>query len=221
MTGAWTFDDPALVASFDAHVREQLPWYELATRLVTHVAAHYVRPHGLVYDVGASTGNISRALAPVCQQRHARLVAIEVSPEMCSTFPALPGVELVQADAAHYPFVPYDVAVCFLVLMFVDIAARRAVLGRLATQLRAGGALILVERWLRPLPPYLALCSRRWTLAEKLLAGAEPGAILAKERALAGVQRPVDEALLGTVGLPGAELFRCGEFAAHVFERPE
>ena len=57
--GSWTFEDQELAAHFGAHVREQLPWYDLATRLVVHVAQHSIRPDGLAYDVGAATGNIS------------------------------------------------------------------------------------------------------------------------------------------------------------------
>ena len=57
--GSWTFEDQELAAHFGADVREQLPWYDLATRLVVHVAQHSIRPDGLAYDVGAATGNIS------------------------------------------------------------------------------------------------------------------------------------------------------------------
>jgi tRNA (cmo5U34)-methyltransferase len=221
LAGRWTFEDAGLAASFGDHVREQLPWYDIATRLVLHVAQHYVRVGGLVYDIGAATGNISAQLAPTCRLRESRLVAIESSAAMCAAFAPIEGVELVEADATAYAFEPFDVAVCFLVLMFLAPVARRALLAELVEQLRPGGCLVVFERWLRPLPPYLALCSQRWTLAEKLRAGAEPPAILAKEAALVGVQRPVDLRLLQEIALPTVELFRCGEFAGYVVERPE
>ena len=54
---------------FDRHVREQLPWYDLATNAILHVARHYIPQDGLVYDFGASTGNIGRALAPILKER--------------------------------------------------------------------------------------------------------------------------------------------------------
>jgi tRNA (cmo5U34)-methyltransferase len=221
LPGRWTFEDAGLAASFGDHVREQLPWYDIATRLVLHVAQHYVRPGGLVYDIGAATGNVAAQLAPTCRLRGSRLVAIESSAAMCAAFVPVEGVELVEADAATYVFEPFDVAICFLVLMFLTPAARRALVLELVSKLRPGGCLVVFERWLRPLPPYLALCSQRWTLAEKLRAGAAPAAILAKEAALVGVQRPVDVGLLHELGLGAVELFRCGEFAGYVVERPE
>lgn len=219
--GGWTFEDAGLAASFGAHVREQLPWYEIATRVVLHVAQHYVRPGGLVYDIGAATGNIAAQLAPTCRLRGSRLVAIESAAAMCAAFAPVEGVDLVQADATAMEFERFDVAICFLVLMFLPVGARRRLLADLMTQLRPGGVVILVDRWLRPLPPYVALCSQRLTLAEKRRAGAEPAAILDKEASLVGVQRPVDVALLDNIELPAVELFRCGEFAAYIVERPE
>jgi tRNA (cmo5U34)-methyltransferase len=78
----WTFETSAVASGFDRHVREQLPWYDLATNAITHIARHYIPEGGLVYDLGAATGNIGRAVAPVLADRGARLIGIEPSAEM-------------------------------------------------------------------------------------------------------------------------------------------
>ena len=57
----WTFQ--GFAPEFDAHVREQLPWYGMATESVALIARHYIPRRGLVYDLGASTGNVGRALS--------------------------------------------------------------------------------------------------------------------------------------------------------------
>ena len=88
----WTFRDQQVAAGFDRHVREQLPWYELATGAVAHVARHYVPEFGTVYDLGASTGNIGRALAPTLTARKAKLIPVESSQEMACLY-AGPGLE--------------------------------------------------------------------------------------------------------------------------------
>jgi hypothetical protein len=54
----WTFKNANVAQNFDQHVREQLPWYELATAIATHFGRHYMPENGLMYDLGASTGNI-------------------------------------------------------------------------------------------------------------------------------------------------------------------
>ena len=84
----WTFETSGVAKGFDRHVREQLPWYDLATNAILHVARHYIPENGLVYDFGASTGNIGRALAPVLKKRNAHLIGIEPSQEMIKLYKA-------------------------------------------------------------------------------------------------------------------------------------
>ena len=46
----WTFEDDKVAAIFDRHVREQLPWYDMATTAVAQIARHYIGAGGLVYE---------------------------------------------------------------------------------------------------------------------------------------------------------------------------
>lgn len=78
----WTFKSREVANNFDAHVREQLPWYDMATAAVAHMGRHYIPHGGLCYDIGASTGNISRSLADTLKERSARMISIEESREM-------------------------------------------------------------------------------------------------------------------------------------------
>ena len=48
----WTFQNKEVADKFDYHVREQLPWYEIATGLVAHIVRHYLPENGLMYDIG-------------------------------------------------------------------------------------------------------------------------------------------------------------------------
>ena len=114
----WTFKSSDVAEGFDNHVREQLPWYDLVTDGLRQLARHYIPQNGLVYDIGASTGNMGRALNETLKERNARLVALEESEEMCELYDA-PG-ELVKIDAMDYKFQPFDLGICFLVLMFFE-----------------------------------------------------------------------------------------------------
>ncbi len=69
---------------------------------------------------------------------------------------------------------PFDVAVAFLVFMFLAVPARRKLLARLRQQLRPGGAIIVFDK---AVPPggYPATVLARLTWASKLDQGAEPG----------------------------------------------
>lgn len=208
--GEWSFQGAEVADAFEAHVREQLPWYEWATATVAHICRHYIPRGGLVYDIGASTGNIGRAIADVLQTRGAYLTALESSAEMCARYHG-PG-KVVECNAANFQFRPYDVAVCFLSLMFLTIEERATVLTRLREARKPGGAIIVVDK-LEPGSGYLATVVTRLALSEKLRAGVPADQILAKELSLGGVQRPLS---LCELGPDAREVFRFGDFAGWV-----
>lgn len=210
----WSFRSHEVADAFDAHVREQLPWYDLASGAVAHVARHYLPENGLVYDIGASTGNIGALLAPSIEARGARLVSIEESREMVDAWHG--HGEVVHADALTYSFEPYDVAVLFLVVMFLPVPERRDFLDHLWRRCRPGGALLIVDK-LDPSSGYLATVMRRLTLAGKVATGTPAQQIIEKELSLAGAQRPIE-----VEDLPGEPemFFRFGEFAGWVIEGP-
>jgi tRNA (cmo5U34)-methyltransferase len=212
---SWTFEDAGVAEHFDSHVREQLPWYGLATTAVAHLARHYIADDGLVYDIGCSTGNIGRALADALDERRARLIAIEKSPEMASRY-AGPAGTLVIDDCTQVQFEPFDVAVLFLTMMFIPARARLALLDLLRQRCRPGGAIILVDK-LEATGGYIATALWRLTLAAKLDQGAAPADVLAKELSLIGVQRPISTALVAG----WQPFFRYGDFAGFIWEAPQ
>ena len=68
----WTFKSDHIADHFDQHVREQLPWYDLATFATAQMARHYVPQGGKVYDIGCATGNMGRVLAGTLSDSEAR-----------------------------------------------------------------------------------------------------------------------------------------------------
>lgn len=209
----WTFRNVAVAQAFDDHVREQLPWYDLASGAVAHIARHYIPDHGVVYDVGASTGNIGRLLSDSLEARQARLLAVEPSEQMADVYNG-PGT-LIRADALTVEYEPFDVAVLMLVVMFMPVSEREQYLRRLYQFLRPGGAMIVMDK-VDATCGYLATVLRRLTLAGKVATGCNADEIIAKELSLAGLQRPIDPSIL-----PGEPemFFRFGEFAGWLIEK--
>jgi tRNA (cmo5U34)-methyltransferase len=210
----WTFETAGVAAGFDRHVREQLPWYDLATNAVTHIARHYIPEGGLVYDLGAATGNIGRAIAPVLIDRNARLIGIEPSAEMVKRYEA-PG-EIVCSKAEDHEYEGFDLAVVFLTLMFVEPRKRRGLMSKLRHTCRPGGAIVVFDK-LEPAGGYLSTVFYRLTLAGKRAAGVEASEIIEKELSLSGVQRPIVETQLSGESY---QWFRFGDFAGWLIEKP-
>jgi tRNA (cmo5U34)-methyltransferase len=207
----WDFNAPTVAEHFDSHVREQLPWYDLATEVTTHIARHYIPQGGLVYDIGASTGNISRALSDVLKERNARIVALENSPPMAALYRG--SGEIVVADAETFDYQPFDLAICFLVLMFLSPCGRADLLQRLRSIMRRGGAIIVFDKCVSA-NGYAGTVMSRLALASKFASGVPPQEIIEKELSLIGVQRPLRADELGTA----TEFFRYGDFAGWLRE---
>lgn len=210
----WTFHNENVAERFDDHVRESLPWYDLATLGIAHFVRAYLPDGGRVLDVGASTGNIGRAVADLLLERDATLVAVDNSAEMLSRYDA-PG-ETVIADIVDYEPADCDVAVLFLVLMFLDPKRRRTVLDRIRDAVRPGGAVIVVDRLPNP-AGYLGEVVHRLTLRQKKEAGVPMEEIAEKELSLIGRQRPILPELLDG----WHEWLRVGEFGGYIWPRPE
>jgi tRNA (cmo5U34)-methyltransferase len=214
----WTFKNADVAAAFNRHVREQLPWYDLATGAVAHIARHYLPEQGLMYDIGASTGNIGIAMQDILTKRNATYVPIDNSEQMAEVYHG-PG-QLVVADAIDYDYEQYDVAVCFLVLMFIPPAKRKAFVHRLIGKIRQGGALIIFDKT-EAATGYLSTILHRLTIAGKVSTGVPAQEIVEKELSLSGVQRPLPHHFMQWVAPSCTEVFRFGEFAGWVIAGPE
>ena len=206
----WTFH--GFAGEFDAHVKEQLPWYKLASAALGLIARQYIPKDGKVYDLGASTGNVGRVLANTLEARSARLTALDECPDMVAAYNA-PGRAFV-ADMTRFDYKPFDLCVCFLSLMFLAVPARRKLLTKLRQKLRPGGAIIVFDKLVPP-GGYPATVLARLTWASKLDNGAEAAAVVRKELALSGVQRPLYP---GELGADAVEVFRYGDFTGWIIE---
>lgn len=208
----WTFENTEIAANFDRHVREQLPWYDLATGAIAHLARHYIPKNGLVYDIGASTGNIGLALSPILQDRKAQLIGIESSQEMAAHYRA--NGELIITDAVSFSYQPFDFAVLFLVMMFLPVQQRPRLLASLRKSLNPGGAIIIFDKC-EAATGYLAIALWRLTLAGKVASGVAAHDIIAKELSLAGIQRPVKRE---DISCGAVQWFQFGDFAGWIIE---
>lgn len=213
--GEWSFDAPGIAQAFDKHVREQLPWYDIATGIVAHIGRSYVPECGSVIDIGASTGNVGKALAETLEKRSASFIAIDNSKSMVDNYSG-PGDALLK-DATEFEYSVYkpDLIVAFLVLMFVPVHKRADLIKKLKESISPGGAVLIFDKMISN-GGNIGSVLYRLTLAAKYEAGAAPEEIIKKELSLSGVQRPMSEKELeGFV-----QIFKFGDFAGYIYEKP-
>ncbi len=186
---SWTFENKEVAKNFDNHVREQLPWYDLATSTIRHLVRHYAPNDGLVYDLGASTGNIGNQIKDVLKHRNCKLVAIEKSKEMSELYQCDYG-DLIIQDITDYQFKKHDISILFLTMMFISPKDRSKLLSNIYDNLNEGGLLIIFDKQENH-GGYIGLVDYRLTLEAKTHSTDNYKDLIEKELSLAGVQIPM------------------------------
>lgn len=194
-------------------MREQLPWYELATGIVAHLGRAYLPEGGRMYDLGASTGNITRALENEIVKRNVQAISLDNSSQMADLWHGIGTLDI--ADVRTYNYQPYDFGVCFLLLMFLPPVQQLSTFEALYEKLNPGGALVIFERT-ATFNGYLGTVMNRLALAGKVATGVSADDIVRKELSLSGAQRPL-EPTSPLLNHPDVnEVFRFGDFAGWI-----
>jgi tRNA (cmo5U34)-methyltransferase len=211
----WNFQNEKIADGFDAHVRSQLPFYDTVSRFTADILISFLPTNGVLYDIGASTGNLTRLLEEELKAKKATVISIEPSPDMCARFQGFGFLVSSEAQMVNFSHKRPNVAIMFLTLMFLPAESRGNFLRKLAEDLQPGGIIIIVDKgYIRS--PALQVACKAATLAEKKRAGMSAEAYVAKELSLRGELRPVDEnnliELLENENLKVEMFFRHGEF---------
>lgn len=211
----WTFKDKEVAQTFNNHVREQLPWYDLATFGVSCIAKNYIPLNGLVYDIGASTGNISNALKKTLEDRNAKIYNVEPSIEMVSHFNGIG--DIITSEAQDVNYKTFDVAILFLTLMFVPVKERHELIKKLYKLCNAGGCIIIVDK-VESAGGYIGTIFSRLTLENKKRSSVPSAEILDKELSLSGAQRPLDTSMLPS---HSKLWFKFADFSGYIIEKTD
>lgn len=213
MTDHWTFNDEKLAKDFSSYVKSQLPWYDLATKLVVQICENYLPvANGVLYDIGASDGNITRSMNCLLSNRKVETISLESSEQMCKQWHGYG--EIIQCDAINHNYKNFDVAVCFLALMFLPVSELRDFIENLKAKCKSGGCIVFVEKFQAP-KGYAGTVIRRMTLKQKMESGVTAQEIIEKELSLSGVQRPLSDSYKTE-----SCFFKVGEFEGYIYEKP-
>jgi len=208
----WAFSDKMVGDTFDKHVEGQLPFYGMLTDAVAFITRNYAPQDGVVYDIGASTGNISRAISSIQKSRNLKIISIESSADMVKTWKG--EGEIICGDATKINYEPFDVAILFLTLMFIPVSQRAGLISELKKKKKVGGCIIIVDK-IFPANDYMGMILRRLTFNWKNNSGVPAEQVISKELSLSGIQRPVTE---NDIGYEHTEFFRMGEFCGWVIQ---
>ncbi|WP_420453606.1 methyltransferase domain-containing protein [Ilumatobacter sp.] len=188
----WSFGGE-VAGSFETHIERSVPGYRRGHEIVAQLSDFFVSDGSLVYEIGCSTGALTRRLAEWNEAKQARFVGIEVEAEMVAAARRLaegmPSVEILHDDALTAELQPADMIVSYYTMQFVRPARRQQLYDRIHETLEWGGAFVMFEKVRAPDARFQDMMSTLYT-DHKLSEGFEASEIVAKTRSLKGVLEP-------------------------------
>lgn len=188
----WGFDGD-VPSQFDAHVRRSVPFYEEGHGLVVKLSDFFVGSGSVVYELGCSTGALTRRLAERHRDQGARIVGIDLADDMVTLARArcegLDNVETVAGDVVEMELQACDLIVAYYTAQFIRPRFRQLVFDKVYAALNWGGALLLFEKVRAPDARFQDAMTQLYTdfKSEQGFTDAE---IIAKARSLKGVLEP-------------------------------
>jgi len=191
--GRWNFDG-TVASTFDSHVVRSVPQYREMHQLAVDLSDFFVKKDSLVYDLGCSTGTLTRLLAEHNLDKTPRIVGIDSVPEMLSTATAKESrakacITYRCEDLIATELDASDYVVMFYTLQFTPPSVRQSVVDRIYKSLNWGGAFLLVEKVRGPDARFQDIATALYE-EFKLRNGFEPAESAAKTRSLRGVLEP-------------------------------
>ncbi|HED16493.1 MAG TPA: carboxy-S-adenosyl-L-methionine synthase CmoA [Gammaproteobacteria bacterium] len=147
--------DEAVAQVFDDMIRRSVPGYAQVVAMTGLLAGHFAKADSVAYDLGCSSGAVSRAMRQFVQQPGFRIIAVDKSEAMLAhchdlvqpgTSADRPPVELICADIRDITIHNASLVCLNFTLQFIPLAQREELIQRIFSGLNPGGALVLSEK---------------------------------------------------------------------------
>ena len=193
--GSWSFADDT-VLHFDEHIENSIPNYKDAHKIVTAVADHFVSNGALIYDIGCSTGTLTRSLATYYMHRNPKIIGLDTVKEMInksrekSELLNEQGADLKYecCDIMEYEMEKANLITSVFTLQFIHQSLRKEVLRRIYEHIKPGGAFIWLEKVRAPSPRLQDIVNNAYMKFK--LENFEPSEVLAKTFSLSSLWTP-------------------------------
>jgi tRNA (cmo5U34)-methyltransferase len=209
---SFSFDNVA--DSFNEHLTGQLPWYDnFMDSFLPEFASFFIRKNSIVYDIGASTGNVEKRLENILLSRNIDFRPVEYNRAMAKNYQGQHW-KLIVADFTEIVFSNFSFLTSILSLSFVHPYRRFGVLKSIKESCEFGGSFLILEKF-NNRSGYIGTVFNRITWSNKLKAKEKLENIVNKELSLSGVQYPLDESEVADMDL----IWQYGDFRAYIYRK--
>lgn len=198
LNASWSFGGNT-PKNFDSHVAKSVPKYSDGHEIVLSLSDFFVNKQSIVYELGSSTGALTRKLA----ERHphgARFVGIDIEEAMTQQASALlseqaqlKNATFLTDDVLSFPYEKSDFIVAYYTVQFIPPRVRQELFNRIYQSLNWGGAFMLFEKVRGPDARFQDIMSSLY-VDYKAQQGYAADEILAKSRSLKGILEPFSTA---------------------------
>ena len=188
----WSFGG-SVPETFDSHVGRSVPQYQQGHEIVVALSDFFIRSGSTVYELGCSTGELTRQIAQANSDRDVSIVGLEIEPAMVEAAKQktsdLPRVEIREADILNVEFEPADLIVSYYTIQFVQPRVRQLLFDKIYNSLNWGGGFLLFEKVRAPDARFQDMMSSLY-VDFKLQQGFSEQEVVNKSRSLKGVLEP-------------------------------
>lgn len=189
---SWSFSGE-VPKQFEKHVEKSVPLYKEGHQLILELSDFFMHERSLCYEIGCSTGILTKKLADYNRNKNCKVVGIDVEADMINhaikRYGEDENVGYVCENILAAKLEPCDMIVSYYTIQFIPPAVRQVVFSKIYNSLKWGGAFLCFEKVRAPDARFQDITTSLYT-EYKIRQGYEAGEILAKSRSLKGVLEP-------------------------------
>ncbi|WP_077399148.1 methyltransferase domain-containing protein [Cellulophaga omnivescoria] len=179
--------------NFDNHVGKSVPMYKEGHDLVCRLSDFFVADNSKCYEIGSSTGELTRKLARHNGQKKVNFIGIDTILEMVDVAnkkcDGIANVSFICDDILNIELEKSDLIVSYYTIQFIKPRVRQLVFDKIYESLNWGGAFILFEKVRACDARFQDMMTALYT-DYKLEQGYTEEEIISKTRSLKGVLEP-------------------------------
>ncbi len=147
---SWRFKGE-VVSQFDDHILRSVPLYKSGHELISQLSDYFVSDDGVFYDLGCSTGSISRALSSRhSSKNNLKFIGIDCEQEMvdkaCNISKNFKNCSFVKENILEYEYEKTDLITSYYTIQFTKPSIRQILINKIFESLNWGGAFIMFEK---------------------------------------------------------------------------
>lgn len=149
--GAFNFSG-SVHKKFENHVSKSVPFYNMGHNLICKLSSFFLVNKSIAYDLGSSTGNLSRSLSKYNKDLKIKIIGLDEEKKMVNHAKKQLNkndkkrIFYKKCDIKKFNFKKSDLIISYYTVQFIKPKYRQKIYDRIFSSLNYGGAFILFEK---------------------------------------------------------------------------